>query len=141
MSIINLVNFECKKDGGGGTYEPEEPSPKAAASPDHQPQICNKLNKAIAAEHKTNYAQTLANLLNGFVGSGILSLPQTFRDGGLVLSLILNPLIGLLSCICIHRILAINRLIMRKAKTPPLDYHEVNEKNVFLIHRNDNKHY
>lgn len=55
-------------------------------------------------------------------------LPSTFRDGGLVLSLIVNPLIGLLSCLCIHRILSINRLLMNKANAPPLDYHEVIEK-------------
>lgn len=70
-----MVDFECKKDGGGGEVEMSPPA--TAASPVHQrpqqqQQQGSQLNKAIAAEHKTNYVQTLMHLLNGFVGSGIL---------------------------------------------------------------------
>lgn len=83
------------------------------------------LNKQIVDEHKTNYGQTLMHLLNGFIGSGILSMPITFKDGGLVVASIMNPLIGLLSCFCIHRLLATNKMIMNTIKCQPLEYHEV----------------
>ena len=76
--------------------------------------------------NRTNYIQTLMHLLNGFIGSGILSMPMAFRDGGIVLATILNPIIGLMSLYCIHLLLSINRFAMKRTNTRmPYDYHEV----------------
>ena len=80
---------------------------------------------AIPEDEQTTYVETLMNLLNGMIGSGVLSMPWAFRDGGFVLSLIVTPLIGFLSCYCIHLLLAVNRLAMQATGKPPFDYHEV----------------
>ena len=74
----------------------------------------------------TNYVQTLMNMLNGFIGSGILTMPLAFKDAGLLVASIFNPLIGLLSCTCIHMLLHINRHAMRVNKTTvPYTYPEL----------------
>lgn len=80
----------------------------------------------ISENEKTNYVQTLMHMLNGFIGSGILSMPMTFRDGGILLSSIVNPLIGVMICYCIHLLLAINQRAMVDYNSSPYDYHEVN---------------
>lgn len=79
----------------------------------------------ISERDRTNYLQTLMHMLNGFIGSGILSMPMAFRDGGVVMASVATPLVGLLSAHCIHMLLAVNRLAMRINHSTPFDYHEV----------------
>lgn len=75
---------------------------------------------------RTNYLSTLMHMLNGFIGSGILSMPITFKNGGLILASVMNPMIGILSCHCIHMLIQINELSIKiDGRTTPLDYHEV----------------
>src|SRR6218665_1442715 len=80
---------------------------------------------AIPEEEQTTYIETLMNLLNGMIGSGVLSMPMAFLNGGLVLASIVTPMIRLLSCYCIHLLLQVNRLAMQATGKPPFDYHEV----------------
>ncbi|XP_046913565.2 proton-coupled amino acid transporter 1 [Dermatophagoides farinae] len=77
---------------------------------------------------RTNYLSTLMHMLNGFIGSGILSMPITFKNGGLILASVMNPMIGILSCHCIHMLIQINELSIKiDGRTTPLDYHELAE--------------
>ena len=86
-------------------------------------------NNELPDSNRTNYIQTLMHLLNGFIGSGILSMPMAFRDGGIVLASVLNPIIGIMSLYCIHMLLSINRFSMKRTNTKmPYDYHEVSAK-------------
>lgn len=112
------------------------------------------IHNAVPESSKTNYIQTLMHLLNGFIGSGkllnfcfrfrfsnffdslnlkmlylflagILSMPMAFRDGGIILATILNPIIGVMSCYCIHMLLTINRWAMKATnRKMPYEYHE-----------------
>ena len=68
----------------------------------------------------SNYALTLMNFLNGFIGSGILTMPNAFKDAGLMIAAILNPMVGMISCICIHMLVHINRRAfeVQKISTP-----------------------
>lgn len=84
------------------------------------------IHNAVPESSKTNYIQTLMHLLNGFIGSGILSMPMAFRDGGIILATILNPIIGVMSCYCIHMLLTINRWAMKATnRKMPYEYHEL----------------
>jgi len=80
-----------------------------------------------------NYIQTLANMLNGFIGSGILTMPSAFKDAGLLVAAILNPCVGMLSCLCIHMLVHIDRHAMKKNKVDvPYTYAELGWEAFFL---------
>ena len=88
-------------------------------------------SKRTTTEDRTSYLSTLMHMLNGFIGSGILSMPITFKNGGLIVAMVMNPMIGILSCHCIHMLIQINELAMKiKDRTIPLDYHEVCVENI-----------
>ncbi|XP_027196935.2 proton-coupled amino acid transporter 1-like [Dermatophagoides pteronyssinus] len=88
----------------------------------------NSKRTTTTTENRTSYLSTLMHMLNGFIGSGILSMPITFKNGGLIVAMVMNPMIGILSCHCIHMLIQINELAMKiKDRTIPLDYHELAE--------------
>jgi len=138
-SIANLVDIESKKDGGGNggngftnlAYDQTNGHSALDATVLNgtctEDQLTQQQQRDVVPDsNRTNYIQTLMHLLNGFIGSGILSMPMAFRDGGIVLASALNPVIGIMSCYCIHQLLSINRWAMRKTNTTaPYDYHEV----------------
>jgi len=87
------------------------------------------LKEEVPENERTNYAQTLMNLMNGIIGSGVLSMPLAFMNGGWLLSLIVTPIIGMISCFCIHLLLSVNvSLTKRTNKSSPFDYHDVSRK-------------
>ena len=92
---------------------------------------------------KTTTFETFLHLLNGYVGSGILANPKAFRydqdhylvpniifsllssDGGLVVSSILTPIIGLLANYCIHMMVSVNEFVCSRLDLPVQDYQQV----------------
>ena len=92
------------------------------------------LREEVPDNERTNYAQTLMNLMNGIIGSGVLSMPIAFLNGGWLVALIVTPIIGLISCYCIHLLLSVNvSLMQRTTKASPYDYHEVRHKQCILF--------
>lgn len=84
------------------------------------------LAEEVPENERTNYAQTLMNLMNGIIGSGILSMPIAFLNGGWLVASIVTPIIGFISCYCIHLLLSVNVYLTEvTGKASPYDYHEV----------------
>jgi hypothetical protein len=55
-------------------------------------------------------------------------MPKAFSDGGLILASIFTPMIGLMSCYCIHMLIEMNEHICQKLSLQPLDYEEVSPR-------------
>ena len=132
----NNNNDEVNVDGGGSRLTLPLTSPLSSSVTTSVPIIrTDSVISQLSGEsdiptdgERTNYIQTLMHLLNGFVGSGILSMPMAFRDGGIVLASALNPVIGIMSLYCIHMLLSINRFAMKRTSSDiPFNYHEVYE--------------
>lgn len=93
---------------------------------DHDYEYNDPLREDVPENERTNYPQTLMNLLNGIIGSGVLSMPLAFKNGGWLLALIITPVIGIMSAYCIHLLLAVNvKLMQLTNRSSPFEYHEV----------------
>ncbi|KAH9402589.1 hypothetical protein TYRP_016119 [Tyrophagus putrescentiae] len=99
----------------------------SVGDPDEEEEF-DPLSEEVPDNERTNYGQTLMNLMNGIIGSGILSMPIAFLNGGWLVACIVTPLIGAISCYCIHLLLSVNvYLTAATGKASPYDYHEMAE--------------
>ena len=107
-------------------YSAENGSVKSKVDSDYPEDDFDPLREEVPENERTNYIQTLMNLMNGIIGSGVLSMPIAFLNGGWLVACIVTPLIGLISTYCIHLLLSVNVYLTKvTGKTSPYDYHEV----------------
>lgn len=70
---------------------------------------------------------TLAHLLKGSLGSGILAMPMGFLNAGLWFGLVATFVIGFICTYCVHLIVKCSHIICRRARIPSLGFADVAE--------------
>lgn len=123
ITLSNDEMFEKRSFKMDSTFITEEGNLKKK---DNFDEDFDPLREEVPDNERTNYGQTLMNLLNGIIGSCVLSMPLAFKNGGWLVSAIVVPIIGLISAYCIHLLLAVNVCLMKQTnQITPFDYHEV----------------
>lgn len=105
MTHISMTDFTSARTTADG-------SPRAGATPSKK--------KGMSAN------MTLVNFLKGMIGPGCFSLPLAFRQAGLWTGFALVFFIGLLTCICMAKIVRCSQFLSsRNPKVKTLDYAEM----------------
>jgi hypothetical protein len=77
---------------------------------------------------KINFVNFLKYVLKNFFrirGSGILAMARAFADGGLVISTIATPFIGIIMSGCIHLLVRVSAHLCEKLRIEPMNYEDV----------------
>ncbi|KAK9728126.1 Transmembrane amino acid transporter protein [Popillia japonica] len=75
-------------------------------------------------EHATSTAGVLTHLMKGSLGTGILAMPNAFKNGGLVFSFVGTIVVGILCTHCVYLLVAASHEICRRSKQPVLGFSE-----------------
>ncbi|XP_026295649.1 proton-coupled amino acid transporter-like protein CG1139 isoform X2 [Apis mellifera] len=70
----------------------------------------------------TSNAETLIHLLKGSLGTGILAMPNAFRNSGLVTGVIATVIIGVLCTYCLHVLVKAQYKLCKRLRVPILSY-------------------
>ncbi|KAJ6647742.1 Proton-coupled amino acid transporter-like protein pathetic, partial [Pseudolycoriella hygida] len=76
-------------------------------------------------EHPTTNAETLAHLLKGSLGSGILAMPLAFAHAGLWFGLGAMIFVGFICTYCVHILIKCEHIMCRRTQTPSFGYAEL----------------
>lgn len=77
--------------------------------------------------HPTTDFETLAHLLKGSLGSGILAMPLAFSNAGLMFGLVATILVGTICTYCVHVLVKCAHILCRRTRIPSLSFAEVAE--------------
>ncbi|XP_014243772.1 proton-coupled amino acid transporter-like protein CG1139 [Cimex lectularius] len=75
-------------------------------------------------EHPTTNFETLVHLLKGCLGTGILAMPDAFKNSGLVVGTVGTVLIGFVCTYCLHVLIRSQYILCKKLRVPLLTYPE-----------------
>jgi solute carrier family 36 (proton-coupled amino acid transporter) len=76
-------------------------------------------------DHPTSNLDTLIHLLKGNIGTGILALPDAFKNAGLYVGLFGTLLMGVICTHCMHMLVRCSHELCRRIQTPQLSFCEV----------------
>ncbi|XP_031339112.1 proton-coupled amino acid transporter-like protein pathetic [Photinus pyralis] len=77
-----------------------------------------------SVEHPNSTTGALIHLLKSSLGTGILAMPNAFRNAGLIFGLVGTFVVGLLCTYCVHILVKASHAICQKAKIPVLGFSE-----------------
>lgn len=83
------------------------------------------LNREI--DHPTSNMDTLIHLLKGNIGTGILAMPDAFRNAGLVVGLVGTMIMGAICTHCMHMLVGCAHELCRRTQRGALGFSEVIE--------------
>lgn len=106
---IRLEGVQSKKNGSQ-TQSPDDAP--------YDPHIHRQL------AHPTTNTETLIHLLKGSLGTGILAMPEAFKNSGLVVGSICTVIIGIICTYCLHVLVQAQYELCKKLKVPVLTYPE-----------------
>ncbi|XP_046672244.1 proton-coupled amino acid transporter-like protein pathetic isoform X1 [Homalodisca vitripennis] len=72
--------------------------------------------------HALGTPGALFHMIKGSLGSGILSMPVAFKNGGLWVSLVGALFIGVICTHCVHLLVLSSQTLSKKMRQPSLDY-------------------
>ncbi|CAG2058366.1 unnamed protein product [Timema podura] len=78
-------------------------------------------------EHPTSNLDTMIHLLKGNIGTGILAMPDAFRNAGLVVGTFGTLIMGIICTHCMHMLVKCCHELCRRTQRPALDFSEVVE--------------
>ncbi|XP_016967587.1 proton-coupled amino acid transporter-like protein CG1139 isoform X4 [Drosophila biarmipes] len=76
-------------------------------------------------EHPTSNFDTLVHLLKGNIGTGILAMPDAFKNAGLYVGLFGTMIMGIICTHCMHMLVGCSHELCRRFQQPSLDFSEV----------------
>lgn len=76
-------------------------------------------------EHPTSNLETLIHLLKGNIGTGILAMPDAFKNAGLYVGLFGTLIMGAICTHCMHVLVACSHELCRRIQRPALSFSEV----------------
>lgn len=76
-------------------------------------------------EHPTTNVDTMIHLLKGNIGTGILAMPDAFKNAGLYVGLFGTLLMGLICTHCMHMLVKCSHELCRRLQVPALNFAEV----------------
>ncbi|KAI5729516.1 hypothetical protein M8J76_003400 [Diaphorina citri] len=78
-------------------------------------------------KHPTSYGDSLFHMLKASLGTGILALPNAFKNVGYVTGVVGTLVIGLFCTYCIHLLVRAQYELCRRRKIPSLTYPQIAE--------------
>lgn len=75
-------------------------------------------------EHPTSNLDTLIHLLKGNIGTGILAMPDAFRNAGLAVGFVGTLLMGAICTHCMHMLVGCAHELCRRTQKGALDFSE-----------------
>nr|XP_023020460.1 proton-coupled amino acid transporter 4-like [Leptinotarsa decemlineata] len=78
-------------------------------------------------EHPTSNFDTMIHLLKGNIGTGILAMPDAFRNAGWVVGLLGTVLMGIVCTHCMHMLVGCSHELCRRTQRQSLNFAEVVE--------------
>ncbi|CAH0560787.1 unnamed protein product [Brassicogethes aeneus] len=85
--------------------------------------LCNR-----NIEHPTSNFDTMVHLLKGNIGTGILAMPDAFRNAGWVVGLFGTLFMGAVCTHCMHMLVKCSHELCRRTQKPALNFAEVVEQ-------------
>jgi len=76
-------------------------------------------------EHPTSNFDTLVHLLKGNIGTGILAMPDAFKNAGLYVGLFGTMIMGIICTHCMHMLVSCSHELCQRFQQPSLDFSEV----------------
>lgn len=76
-------------------------------------------------EHPTSNLDTLIHLLKGNIGTGILAMPDAFRNAGLYVGLFGTLFMGIVCTHCMHILVKCSHELCKRMQLPSLSFSEV----------------
>lgn len=76
-------------------------------------------------EHPTSNLDTMIHLLKGNIGTGILAMPDAFKNAGLYMGFFSTLLIGSICTHCMHMLVRCANLLCCRVQQPSLSFSEV----------------
>lgn len=76
-------------------------------------------------EHPTSNLDTMIHLLKGNIGTGILAMPEAFKNAGLYVGLIGTLIMGVICTHCMHMLVGCAHELCRRRQLPALSFPEV----------------
>ncbi|XP_023702924.2 proton-coupled amino acid transporter-like protein pathetic isoform X1 [Cryptotermes secundus] len=78
-------------------------------------------------EHPTSNLDTMIHLLKGNIGTGILAMPDAFKNAGLVIGTMGTLLMGIICTHCMHMLVKCSHELCQRIQVPALGFSEVCE--------------
>lgn len=78
-------------------------------------------------EHPTSNFDTMVHLLKGNIGTGILAMPDAFRNAGWVVGIFGTLLMGAICTHCMHMLVGCAHELCKRTQLPALSFSEVTE--------------
>lgn len=78
-------------------------------------------------DHPTSNLDTMIHLLKGNIGTGILAMPDAFRNAGLAVGFFGTLAMGAICTHCMHMLVKCSHELCRRTQKPALDFSEVME--------------
>lgn len=76
-------------------------------------------------EHPTSNMDTMIHLLKGNIGTGILAMPDAFKNAGLYMGLFGTLIMGAICTHCMHMLVNCSHELCRRLQQPSLNFSEV----------------
>ncbi|XP_031624543.1 proton-coupled amino acid transporter-like protein pathetic isoform X2 [Contarinia nasturtii] len=76
-------------------------------------------------DHPTSNIDTMIHLLKGNIGTGILAMPDAFKNAGLYMGLFGTLLMGLICTHCMHMLVGCSHELCRRLQIPSMNFAEV----------------
>lgn len=76
-------------------------------------------------DHPTSNIDTLIHLLKGNIGTGILAMPDAFKNAGLYVGLFSTMLMGMICTHCMHMLVGCSHELCRRLQVPSMNFAEV----------------
>ena len=78
-------------------------------------------------EHPTSNFDTMIHLLKGNIGTGILAMPDAFRNAGWVVGLFGTMFMGFICTHCMHMLVGCSHELCKRTQKPSLSFADVVE--------------
>ncbi|VVC37496.1 Amino acid transporter, transmembrane domain [Cinara cedri] len=106
----NVNNRECAVGCEPQRQEGEQTWPPTASSVTRE------------QSNTTTYSSALLHLMKSSLGTGILAMPNAFKNGGLIFGLFGTAAIGFLATHCIYLLVMCSQTLARRTRRPRLGY-------------------
>ncbi|XP_021703414.1 proton-coupled amino acid transporter-like protein CG1139 isoform X2 [Aedes aegypti] len=113
-----IVDVGNDNDSLSQTASKEDPA-YGSASDAYDPSMHRTL------EHPTTNMDTMIHLLKGNIGTGILAMPDAFKNAGLYVGLFGTLLMGAICTHCMHMLVRCSHELCRRLQVPSLNFAEV----------------
>ncbi|PSN31633.1 hypothetical protein C0J52_21539 [Blattella germanica] len=106
---------------GGGPMDVKPPFGDGQGDGGYNPILSRDL------EHPTSNLDTMIHLLKGNIGTGILAMPDAFKNAGLVIGTIGTLIMGIICTHCMHMLVKCSHELCQRTEVPSLGFSEVCE--------------